>query len=239
MSKPETPEVRITVANFDSRKPTLRVKRNAVTPDKWKMYTSADYEPRGNTPLLDAMSEFIGRLEDQRADDKVIVGLLCDESGSMHGNEKSVIDGVNEFVGTISSVDNVDVEAGNKVIAVILTDGYENASSEVTSEQIKKLTAKCEKNGWSFIYLGANQDAWGESQAVYGLSGASTGASINYVSSPMGTSSAMSTASYRTGTFLSNNAMYDSLASTTTLSESGVETDQAGNLVDVLKPESK
>ena len=43
---------------------------------------------------------------------------------------------------------------------IITTDGYENASSEYTSEQVKKMIERQkEKYGWEFLFLGANIDA--------------------------------------------------------------------------------
>jgi hypothetical protein len=226
------PEVRITVANFDSSGAEVyRVKRNGVTVKEWTPFTSADYIPNGGTPLLDATARFVADLEGQRGPDKVIVGLLCDESGSMNGNRQSVVDGVNEFVGSISGVDGVDPEAAGKVIAVILTDGYENMSREVTKEQIADLISSKEADGWTLIYMGANQDAWGESAGL-GFSSTSSGTSINYTSSPRGTSSALRAAGKRTSTYLSSNATYDgayngTLASST-VAEDGTTFDSTG-----------
>lgn len=55
------------------------------------------------------------------------------------------------------------------VIFVILTDGYENASSEFTRKQIKDMiTHQREKYNWQFTYLGANQDAFAEAEG-YGI----------------------------------------------------------------------
>jgi Mg-chelatase subunit ChlD len=47
----------------------------------------------------------------------------------------------------------------NKVIFVIITDGMENASKEYKREQIKNLIEQRETNGWTFVYIGADQDA--------------------------------------------------------------------------------
>lgn len=50
-----------------------------------------------------------------------------------------------------------------KVIVVIMTDGRENASREYKREQIQKLVQEKSKNyGWSFLFLGANVDAFAE-----------------------------------------------------------------------------
>jgi uncharacterized protein YegL len=46
------------------------------------------------------------------------------------------------------------------VLCVILTDGLENASREYTRAQIRELIEQKTNDGWSFLYLGANQDAF-------------------------------------------------------------------------------
>ena len=46
------------------------------------------------------------------------------------------------------------------VIMVVLTDGGENASRHFKRERIFEMTRHAESNGWSFVYLGANQDAF-------------------------------------------------------------------------------
>ena len=53
------------------------------------------------------------------------------------------------------------------VIVVILTDGLENASREYKRSTIKTLITKMEeKHKWTFVYLGANQDAFAVSQGL-------------------------------------------------------------------------
>jgi hypothetical protein len=47
-----------------------------------------------------------------------------------------------------------------KILCVILTDGQENCSRTLTKETVSSLIKKKEEEGWNFIYLGANQDAW-------------------------------------------------------------------------------
>jgi len=48
----------------------------------------------------------------------------------------------------------------DKVLFIIITDGYENASRKYTADQIKeRITHQKEKYGWEFIFLGANMDA--------------------------------------------------------------------------------
>jgi uncharacterized protein YegL len=51
-------------------------------------------------------------------------------------------------------------ERPGKVVCVIITDGYENASKEWTKERVAALIKEQEeKYSWEFTYLGANQDA--------------------------------------------------------------------------------
>lgn len=53
-----------------------------------------------------------------------------------------------------------------KVIAVIFTDGQENSSKEWKLDQIKALVEARRKDGWEFLFLGADEKAFGEAQAM-------------------------------------------------------------------------
>lgn len=45
------------------------------------------------------------------------------------------------------------------VVVTIITDGYENASKEYNGSSIKALVETLRKEGWTFTYMGANQDS--------------------------------------------------------------------------------
>lgn len=45
------------------------------------------------------------------------------------------------------------------VVVTIITDGLENASKEYNGRTIKELVEQLKGEGWSFTYMGANQDA--------------------------------------------------------------------------------
>lgn len=48
----------------------------------------------------------------------------------------------------------------DKVLFVIITDGYENSSSEYTGRQVKEAIEKMKtERNWQFVFLGANIDA--------------------------------------------------------------------------------
>ena len=50
----------------------------------------------------------------------------------------------------------------DKVIFVITTDGYENASREFSNKQIKEMVEKKKnENNWEFLFFGANIDSFG------------------------------------------------------------------------------
>ena len=60
-----------------------------------------------------------------------------------------------------------------EILFVTFTDGGENESVEYTREKIFELVKKREGEGWTFAYLGANQDAYAEGGEI-GYSHAST-----------------------------------------------------------------
>lgn len=47
----------------------------------------------------------------------------------------------------------------DRVMATIITDGYENASEEYSGKAVKSLVKRLRDKGWTFAYIGANQDA--------------------------------------------------------------------------------
>jgi hypothetical protein len=70
-----------------------------------------------------------------------------------------------------------------KVIVVILTDGLENSSKDWTADRLKPLIKEqIEKYGWTFLYLGANQDAVFEGDKI----GISSQSSLSYNTANMG-----------------------------------------------------
>lgn len=75
-----------------------------------------------------------------------------------------------------------EMNKGDRAFVVIMTDGYENSSTEYTKQKVHKLIDKCENEGnWTFTFLGAGRDSWSggdliglrRNQAVYFGEGAS------------------------------------------------------------------
>ena len=58
----------------------------------------------------------------------------------------------------ISHLDS-SVNEGDAVLVTIITDGMENASCEYSGKAVKELVSRQREKGWTFAYIGANQDA--------------------------------------------------------------------------------
>lgn len=70
---------------------------------------------------------------------------------------------------------------------VILTDGGENASKEFKNDEIKNLIDARTKDGWQFVFIGANQDSF----ATAGQMGINPHNTMNYAGDAKTTRSAM------------------------------------------------
>ena len=51
------------------------------------------------------------------------------------------------------------IHESDRVMATIITDGYENSSEEYSGKTVKALVARLREKNWAFAYIGANQDA--------------------------------------------------------------------------------
>lgn len=83
----------------------------------------------------------------------------------------ALLDAIGKTIQKISHVQKAtaDSEKAEKVVFVITTDGYENASKEYTYSKIKDMIEKKKsKHKWEFIFLGANIDAVAEA-AKFGI----------------------------------------------------------------------
>jgi ADP-ribosylglycohydrolase len=114
-------EATVTVVQFDNAEPH-KVLVDAL-PVAQVPSIAGRFEPRGMTPLYDA------------------IGLLLDRA-ERHGG------------------DDADQ------LVVILTDGYENASGEWTSTSIHQRIEQLKARGWTFVFLGANQDSYATGAAM-------------------------------------------------------------------------
>lgn len=51
------------------------------------------------------------------------------------------------------------VKDGDHVLVTVITDGMENSSVLYTREMVKKIVDRTRAKGWTYVYIGANQDA--------------------------------------------------------------------------------
>ncbi len=108
-------EATVTIVQFDDHEPH-DVLVDAAPLDTVRSIAGR-FEPRGMTPLYDA------------------IGLLLDRA-ERHGG------------------DDADQ------LVVVLTDGAENASREWTQERLFARIGELRQRGWTFVFLGANQDSY-------------------------------------------------------------------------------
>ncbi|WP_191058422.1 vWA domain-containing protein [Geminicoccus harenae] len=126
--------VRLTVATFDGLDGLqFEVPRDGVLAANWLPLTGQEAEPRGNTPLFDAVGRLVRRAE-------------------LAGAERTSI--------------------------VVMTDGEENASTELTQKGAKMALARCRKRGWDVVFLGADFDAFSQAASV----GVAAGVTLNTAS---------------------------------------------------------
>ena len=112
----------LTLSTFDSISIDIPISRRPIK--RLRKFSLDLLQPRGGTPLFDAIGLAIHDLEQIK-----------------------------------ESTDE------NKVL-VIVTDGYENASREYTSENISSKIIEKEEAGWLIIYLGADHDAFKQSNSL-------------------------------------------------------------------------
>lgn len=62
------------------------------------------------------------------------------------------------------SIEFMEKEKAEKVIFIITTDGYENASHKFNKEQIKEMIQGHKE--WEFMYIGADIDSYSEGQSI-------------------------------------------------------------------------
>lgn len=84
----------------------------------------------------------------------------------------------------------------DKVLVFVATDGHENASREYNSDSVSKLVKKCEKKNWTFVFLGADQNA----ALAGGSFGVGVGNAFNYANTGVGNRTAFAAMSKMSST---------------------------------------
>jgi hypothetical protein len=104
---------------------------------------------------------------------------------------------LNDAVGKIVTL----AEAGNydKVAIIIMTDGQENDSKELTTTQAKALLDKCRAKNWVVTFLGANFDNVSQARSYGAAKGQSINSSVGNMRSTMSSLAAKRSAYGLTG----------------------------------------
>lgn len=97
----------------------------------------------------------------------------------------ALLDAVGRTISHISMIRKYirEEDIPQNTIIAITTDGMENASHEYNYEQIKKMIEEKKKDGWEFLFIGANIDAAEEASRI----GISRDRAANYISDSIGT----------------------------------------------------
>lgn len=104
--------------------------------------------------------------------------------------------GILDIENTINKMSREDRPDG--VMFVVVTDGWENRSSEFKKDQINKmLTQKQDKEGWEILYLSADMNAINDARS-YGITGQCVAA---YNATPMGTADGFANVSRAASTY--------------------------------------
>jgi uncharacterized protein YegL len=74
-------------------------------------------------------------------------------------------------------------ERAEKVVVVIITDGFENASREYAYNRVREMIEQLQAQGWEFLFLGANIDAIKTASAF----GIGDNRAVNYAPDKAGT----------------------------------------------------
>lgn len=157
----------------------------------------------------DTIGGFNSMIENQKAEDGeayVTTVLFNDEYDLLHNHVNikeiepitikeyfargttALLDAVGKTINSVGErlYTTPEEERPEKIIFVITTDGYENASREFTKSKIKEMIEhQQDKYSWVFMFLGANMDAVSEA-ASYGIK---SDFSKTYTASAQGTSS--------------------------------------------------
>ncbi len=94
---------------------------------------------------------------------------LLNESNYRTGGNTALYDALGvslaELTGAIRREDNA--YGSDRALVIVMTDGEENSSHRFTKEQVATEIKLREAAGnWTFVYLGADQDAWAASQGL-------------------------------------------------------------------------
>lgn len=172
----EGPDARITLVQFDSRDPQHMVLDGAPITEAAPL-SHRTFIPRGGTPLLDATGLLIEKA----------MGVASSASATRNSNR-----GPEALEGQPPVADHRGLRLSKApmvehILFVTLTDGEENQSRFFTLARIRERIAERTAAGWTFLFLSAGPDAYGEAHRM----GIAQDRTVSFCASSEGTQEAM------------------------------------------------
>merc|ERR1712139_409831 len=121
----DTAGLDMTMVQFDSHQPQ-EVVFSGLDIANVPLLSKETFQPRGMTPLFDALGGVI---------------TMAEEAEKSQKGETSIV-------------------------VVTFSDGHENASKEHSQKSVFSMIEAKEKEGWTFVFLGANQDSYAEAGKI-------------------------------------------------------------------------
>jgi hypothetical protein len=105
-----------------------------------------------------------------------------DHAGFTPAGGTNLLDAIGHTIEQVNaSLDKLKKKDRPGVIVLIMTDGEENCSRKYNNDMVKAMVAAAEKADWSFVFLGANIDAFSVG-ATFGMNALN---SVNYSTANM------------------------------------------------------
>ena len=132
---------------------------------------------------VSSVNAYVKELEKDGADDRITLAVFDAYSGRMQfdvlrnampikdwkdvGDDEVVPRGTTPLLDATMRLITRAEEVGNaKTAIVVMTDGYENASKEVTKEAAKATLDRIQAKGWQVNFLGADFDGFGQAAGL-------------------------------------------------------------------------
>jgi hypothetical protein len=133
---------------------------------------------------LSSINSYVERLAAEKIDATITLAMFDSNDGTQFDVIRRSVDVTNwqtitdrdatprgytplyDAIGRLMGLANTD--AADRASIIIVTDGQENASREVTREGAKAMLDRVREKGWDVVFLGANFDAFSQAASLGG-----------------------------------------------------------------------
>ena len=125
---------------------------------------------------ISSFNEYLEKEKKNKFNTKITTVLFSDNYKLLHNrvevskvkdltHEDYYVGGFNALYDALgNTINSFDRKETDKVLFIIITDGYENASREFDNKKIRKLIKN--HSDWEFIYIGADIDSYASGGAI-------------------------------------------------------------------------